>query len=297
MYLERRNTVVSKQSSSAKNSVKKAKKTYTLTVNSATEGRVAVGTFTVRAVTASGENKTTITYNEGDVVTVTVFPNPGYEFGKWSGDTSTISTKTENKYEIIMKGDYTITPEFNVRIEDQPPGPGSNPVGRIAIIVLAIYLIVFSSFLLSSIIQFWQPMVETETLDTIIPVKYFIFELNLYYEAILLITVAMAGALGSQIHVLRSYWKYVGNRRLLWSWAPQYIIKPFIGASLGLVLYFIIRAGFFTSTTILEATSFSFLAMAALAGMFTDVIVEKLLKVLELIFTKPESEGDALHHK
>jgi hypothetical protein len=182
-------------------------------------------------------------------------------------------------------------------IEGEPPGPGSKPVGAKAIILLAIYLIIFSTFLLSSIIQFWQPLAETKTPDTLILVKYFMFDLNMYYEAILLIIVAMAGALGSQIHVLRSYWKYVGNRRLLWSWIPQYILKPFIGASLGLVLYFVIRAGFFTSATIPEATTFSFLAMAALAGMFTDVIVEKLLKVLELIFTKPEPEGDTLHHK
>ncbi len=78
---------------------------HTLTIKSAPGG----------TITAPGQNKA-ITYDEGDVVTLIVTPDTGYDFDGWSGDISTISTILPNIDKITMNGDYVITPEFKKKM-------------------------------------------------------------------------------------------------------------------------------------------------------------------------------------
>jgi uncharacterized protein YcgL (UPF0745 family) len=54
--------------------------------------------------------------------------------------------------------------------------------------------------------------------------------------------VVCAGALGSLVHGLRSFYWYVGNRDLIWSWVPKYFIQPFGASVLAVVFYLVIRA-------------------------------------------------------
>src|SRR5690242_14686024 len=58
-----------------------------------------------------------------------------------------------------------------------------------------------------------------------------------------LITAALAGALGSCIHLSTSFVSYAGNRKLQQSWAVWYFLRPGIGAALALVVYFALHAG------------------------------------------------------
>ena len=60
----------------------------------------------------------------------------------------------------------------------------------------------------------------------------------------LLLIVIIVGALGGLIHVMRSFYWYVGNRDLRRSWLLMYILLPFVGAGLALLFYLIIRGGF-----------------------------------------------------
>ena len=65
-------------------------------------------------------------------------------------------------------------------------------------------------------------------------------------EERLLILVMTAGALGSLVHALRSAYWYVGNRNLVRSWIPKYLLLPFCGAILAVLFYFVVRGGFFS---------------------------------------------------
>jgi hypothetical protein len=113
-------------------------------------------------------------------------------------------------------------------------------------------------------------------------------------EERLLILVMTAGALGSLIHALRSAYWYVGNRNLVRSWIPKYLLLPFCGAILALLFYFIVRGGFFSPGAGPAHTSpFGFCAFAGLVGLFSEQAVLKLKQVAETVFMTTERGKDA----
>ena len=175
---------------------------------------------------------------------------------------------------------------------------GINDVGRISIIVMMVYLILLSFFLLYSFVQFMPSSTEADGSNSISQVTFIFWTFSLSDDACLLITVALAGALGSLVHVLRSFYNYVGNRKLKWSWLPMYIMLPIVGANLGLVFYLIIRGGFFSSTATVQETSFfGFAALAALAGLFSEQAVLKLKIIAETMLIKPKKGKDHLDNE
>jgi len=75
----------------------------------------------------------------------------------------------------------------------------------------------------------------------------------------------------------------------------RYILLPFVGSTLGLVFYFVIRGGFFSPEATIEQTSpFGFAGLGALLGMFSEQAVLKLKEVAETLLVKPEPGEDAV---
>ena len=104
----------------------------------------------------------------------------------------------------------------------------------------------------------------------------------------------LSGALGGLLHSLRSLYWYVGNRRLIWSWAVMYMLLPFSGAVLATVFYIVIRAGFLPSSGAQGApnTPYAFAALGALVGLFSEEAVLKLRQVAETVFTRSDTGKD-----
>ena len=74
------------------------------------------------------------------------------------------------------------------------------------------------------------------------------------------------------------------------NWVLWYFVKPFTAAGLAIILYFIIRAGFLSYGSGASSVSlYGILALAALAGLFTDSATLKLKEVFEVIF-KPKDD-------
>lgn len=112
-------------------------------------------------------------------------------------------------------------------------------------------------------------------------------------EAGLLLLVIIAGALGSYIHAATSFVTYVGNKRLVMSWAWWYILRPFIGMALALVFYFVIRGGLLSTGSSAESISvFGIAAVAGLVGMFSKEATDKLGELFKSLFKTKEGEGD-----
>ncbi len=64
---------------------------------------------------------------------------------------------------------------------------------------------------------------------------------------------------------------------------------PFAGITFGLAFYFVIRGGFFAAgTNVQDLSPYGFTAMAFLVGMFTDQAAQRLKRVAEALFAKPE---------
>jgi hypothetical protein len=64
----------------------------------------------------------------------------------------------------------------------------------------------------------------------------------------MLLTVTIAGAIGSLIHTLTSFGDYVGNRRLSTSWMWWFVLRTPIGIALAIVSYLILRGGLIVPT-------------------------------------------------
>ena len=169
----------------------------------------------------------------------------------------------------------------------------ANPVGPVGTALITAYLILLSLFLLYSIVRFWPP---TESIGGSYIYNYIFFgTFSIRDEIRLLIIVALSGALGSLVHALRSFYWYVGHRALVRSWLIQYIMLPFVGTTLALAFYLVIRGGFFSPQANLTDTQpFGFAALAVLVGMFSEQAILKLKDIANTLLTEPNPGSDAV---
>ena len=112
-----------------------------------------------------------------------------------------------------------------------------------------------------------------------------------------LLIVILAGALGSYIHLATSFADYLGNRRLFRSWGWWYILRPFIGMALALIVYFAIRGGLIAGTSDAgHLNPYGVAAISGMAGMFSKQATDKLREVFENLFKTevPPQRADKL---
>ncbi len=182
----------------------------------------------------------------------------------------------------------------------QPVGamPAAKPqpvaMGRAETIVLGVFLVVLWVLFTYSLICFWPPQVaRTEPPPPLPPAVFLFWTIGVPLEVRMFLTVIFAGAVGGCLHSLRSYYWYVGNRKLVRSWLAMYLFLPLIGASLGLGFYVIIRGGFLSGPTAAEdAKAFGFAAAAFLGGLFSAAALRKLQDVASTLFAQPEQGED-----
>lgn len=195
--------------------------------------------------------------------------------------------------------------EFDTMIgTDEKPGEtvcadtwvsGSKPAGVFGTVVIVAYLALLALFLLYGLLKLWPSAGEAEVHSAVLILGR---EFTVSPEVRLLLIVAMAGALGSTVHAFRSLYWYVGHRRLVRSWFAKYVLLPFVGSTLAIAFYLVIRGGFFTtSATIDAARPFGFAALAVLVGMFSEQAVLKLKEVADILLTKPKPGVDCVPDK
>jgi hypothetical protein len=196
---------------------------------------------------------------------------------------------------IPMADEHVTAGEHRARRRPAPEqpadeGPGSNPVPRSVIIVLAVALVLVAAFCLYSLIVFW-PSSDPQAGPTQ-NVCYFGWQRNLSRDTLFFLVVAFGGALGGLIHTIRSVSWYTGNRNLRWSWMLFNLMLPIVGALAGVVFYVVLRAGLFTTTGESgSANPFGFTAVAIMAGLFSEQAMEKLKQIAtELFAPRPQGE-------
>ncbi len=185
---------------------------------------------------------------------------------------------------------------------------GEKPMGTLGIILTLVYLILFSIILLFGLVQLWPPQAPPqaspqtppqtqagESVSTNSAVHFYFLTFNNSEEIRMILIVVLAGALGALVHALRSFYWYVGHRMMVRSWLAMFILLPFVGTTLGLLFYFVIRGGFFSAQATSEVTSpFGFAALAGLVGLFSEQAVLKLKQVAETMLAKaPKGEEAA----
>lgn len=183
----------------------------------------------------------------------------------------------------------------NTVLSSEQPKEVGNLVGFVGKLVITIYLLMFSILLLYGLVQFWPPATSSSgTSSSASPVTFFLWMFPISDEVRLIIIVAMAGALGGMVASLRSLYWYVGNRELVWAWMLMYVLRPFVGATLALVFYFVIRGGLFSpQAKITDTSPFGFAGLSALVGIFSEQAVLKLKEVAETLLSKPSPGANA----
>lgn len=108
----------------------------------------------------------------------------------------------------------------------------------------------------------------------------------------LLLIVIVVGTLGGLIHVVRSFWWYVGNRNLKASWLLMYFLLPINGGGLALLFYLISRGISSSQPAAIESSVGGYAALSALVGMFSQQAIAKLKQIAESVFSPAEKGKD-----
>src|SRR3977135_2910009 len=102
------------------------------------------------------------------------------------------------------------------------------PMPRTWTILLGAYLIVLNLGLIYLLLKVWPgslPIGDHDSVDLFGGRVH----LALWIETRHLLISAVAGALGSYVHLATSFADFLGNRQLISSWLWWYILRPFIG--------------------------------------------------------------------
>lgn len=165
-------------------------------------------------------------------------------------------------------------------------------VGKVSILLvmfIGAYFIALSVLDLYALISLWC---VSKTQPSVV-----IFGYSIGGEVRIILIAVLSGCLGSLIHAMTSFTTYIGNRQFVKSWVCWYILRPFIGMSLALVFYFVIRGGFFTLSADADMVSpFGVAGLGGLVGMFSKFAVDKLREIFMDIFktTRPDERTDKL---
>lgn len=104
----------------------------------------------------------------------------------------------------------------------------------------------------------------------------------------LLWLIIIIGALGASIHGLTSLADFVGSKKFDKAWTIWYLSRPFTGALLALIFYFVGRAGF--GLTLTAGELYGVIAVAGLIGLFSKQALNKLSDVFDVLFQSNKEE-------
>jgi hypothetical protein len=179
---------------------------------------------------------------------------------------------------------------------DPDPTDLPQPATRLWIVLFSSYLIVLNLVLFYLLFKVWPGQVPMKSDYSEIRLLPGFGKITIWNEARYLLIVVFAGALGSYIHLATSFADYVGNRQFVTSWKSWYVLRPFIGSALALIIYFGARGGLISGTTGADSLSpYGIAALAGMTGMFSKQAADKLREVFENLFkTEKPPRTDAL---
>lgn len=168
-----------------------------------------------------------------------------------------------------------------------PASDGSELISGWGRFLIGLYLVALLGLALYALVALWP-----NPCGTAVP-SFFVWTFPGDCEPAMVLYVFAAGALGGLLHALRSFYWYVGNRELVRSWAALYLFLPFVGGTLSVVFYVVIRGGLFSGATIGDGVnSLGFAAVGALVGLFSEQAILKLKDVANTLFKKPKPGED-----
>ena len=104
-------------------------------------------------------------------------------------------------------------------------------------------------------------------------------------EVNLLVLVLLFGALGSFVHVAKSFASFAGNRALVASWLWWYLLQPVLGMALALLFYAVFRGGLLApGSNSAAVNAFGIAGVSGLAGLFSRQATDQLGQLFGAMF-------------
>lgn len=100
------------------------------------------------------------------------------------------------------------------------------------------------------------------------------------------------GVLGACLHAMTSIASFAGNRAFKHSWFIWYLLRPLIGGVLAWIVFLVFRGGFLGVTEVNHLNPYAFGALAALSGLFSKRVIDKLSELVDTLFRMPPGGGD-----
>jgi len=164
-------------------------------------------------------------------------------------------------------------------------------------LIFGLYMMAIQVMIVYMLIKIWPdqipPVDRPEEVVALFGRLHFVISLEVRF----LFIVVLMGALGSYIHAATSFVDYVGNRKFVKSWTWWYLLRPFIGVALAILVYFAVRGGLISASTGAGSLSpYGVAAITGLAGLFSRQATDKLREVFETLFKTdhPPARSDKL---
>lgn len=160
-------------------------------------------------------------------------------------------------------------------------------------LLTGIFLILIAGLLAYSIISIWP--IDSTNGEWDKNANLFGIDFDIDSEIRLIVIVMLGGTLGSFVHIATSFASYAGNNKFKVSWIWWYILRPFIGMALALILYFVTRGGLLSVDSGVDNVNlYGVTAVAGLTGMFSKQASDKLEEIFNNLFRTKKDIGDNL---
>ncbi len=157
------------------------------------------------------------------------------------------------------------------------------PMSRRATLGLGLALVFLAILALAAIVVFWPADFGRDAGPS---VSVLFGARTLPRETDLLLLAVIFGALGSFLHVAKSFATFAGNRALVDSWTWWYCLQPLVGMALAVVFYVMVRGGFLSSgASAADVSPFGLAGISGLAGMFSKQATDKLNELFSTMFS------------
>ena len=177
----------------------------------------------------------------------------------------------------------------------EPPKTRKSPrLNRILGAVLTAYLLVTGVGAIGLMIYNF-PSTEGENrlvFKTLRPAALASFSTTAPEQGLLLLAL-MAGIAGSFLHAAQSLASYLGNVEFKPSWTTWYLLRPWIGGTLGVAIYLAFRAGIVMGAggvAVTDVDPFFVTGMGLLGGWFSKTTTDKLQEVFGTLFQTNQDE-------
>jgi hypothetical protein len=165
----------------------------------------------------------------------------------------------------------------------------------VAAIFASVYSLVILSFGAYNLVSIWPGNSTELASNTTVTLRGTPVSFSVGPETLLMLVMIIVGAVGACIFSLWAIAHHLGAKKDFdESWLAWYLLRPFIGAGLALIFYFLLRGGILTIGADLQNLNLVVVAgLSGLVGMFSEQALHKLHDLADTTFGPGPGDGNA----